>query len=90
MNKLYLVSSNKKCLSGHGYDTYDSFVVCCKTEDEARRTHPQGSRDWKNLDTWGQSNWVVAKEIPLLDVTYLGVADDKTEEGVILASFNAG
>ncbi len=89
MNKLYRVSTNDSCLTGHGYDTYDSFVVCCKTEEEARRTHPKCSRE-KDLARWDNGGWVEAQEIHLLDVVYLGLADAKTEEGVILASFNAG
>lgn len=24
-----------------GYDSFSSFIICCKTEEEARRTHPQ-------------------------------------------------
>ena len=36
------------------------------------------------------SSWVHEAEIDLLDVVYLGNADDNIKEGVVLASFNAG
>jgi hypothetical protein len=93
MNKLYLVSSNNRCRTGKGYDTFDSFVVCCKTEQDARETYPDG-RKFKDIHeqdkrcTW--SSWIHEEEIPLLDVVFLGIAEAGAEEGVILASFNAG
>lgn len=85
MNKLYLVCSTSKCLTGRGYDTYDSFIVCCKTEDEARRTHPSGTHRGSDDRTW-----VREEELNLLDVECIGNANDNIEVGVVLASFNAG
>jgi len=38
--RLYLVSTISSETKYLGYDTYDSFVACCKNEDEARRMHP--------------------------------------------------
>lgn len=83
-NYLFLVSENQGILSN--WDVYDSFVVCCASEDIARNTHPafcDGS--------WGDDRtWVKRADIGRLDVKLLGVADAGQEEGVVIASFNAG
>lgn len=92
--KLFLVSQNVN----NDYDTYDSFVVACKNEDEARHTSPSGDFKWKDggwyfLRTDGtevfygeDANWCHPKDVT---VTYFGKAD-KGVSGVICASFNAG
>lgn len=60
---------------------YDSFICCARTKDDAIRIYPneEGAYDdfWINID-----------EIGTLEVVELGKADDSTEEGVLLASFN--
>lgn len=73
-------------LDNGGYDSYDSFIVCCESEDVARKTHPS-STTWDDDYSHG---WVKLSKIGNLEVEFLGTADPKIEEGVILASFNAG
>ena len=83
MKNLYLVSRTNKT----DYDQYDAVVVCAKSPKEARYTHPSKyDKDWDGIQNdWG--SWQKAED---LDVKYLGVADDTVEEGVVLASYNAG
>ncbi len=40
---LYLVSVDSGHTTYLGYDTYDSFVCCCKNEEEAKRMHPSSN-----------------------------------------------
>ena len=82
---IYLIERPDEC----DYDEFDSAVVCCATEEEARMTHPRVSytdRPWDGLRTQFDS-WVDAKDVV---VTKIGLAHPKTERGVICASFNAG
>lgn len=72
---LYLVSQDEN----NDWDTYDSFVVACKTEDEARNFKPL-SKD--KFGSWAFS-------LDAIKVQYLGKAA-KEIEGVICESFNAG
>jgi hypothetical protein len=81
MKNLYLVSRTNKT----SYDEYDAIVVCAKSPKEARYTHPD-DKDWNGTEEY-YSSWQNAEE---LDVKLLGVADDTVEEGVVLASYNAG
>lgn len=37
--KLYMVTAGSKYLH-EKWDIYDSFVVCCESKEEARKTHP--------------------------------------------------
>lgn len=82
--KLYLISQNKNT----GYDTYDSAVVCCENEEEARYTHPDEIENWdgdgkaRRFDTWCSAKYV--------HVEYIGIADSNIPKGVVCASFNAG
>lgn len=75
-----------------GYDSYDSFVVACYTEDEARNTSP-GGIDMSNKDKthscwWG---WINRDDISQLIVTEIGYAKEGISfRSVIIASFNAG
>lgn len=90
--KLYLVSQDVH----DDYDTYDSFVVACKNEDEARNTHPDNRQKYDGKDWYierggqkfyyGIQEWCVPSKVK---VKYLGEADNGVV-GVILASFNAG
>lgn len=71
-----------------GYDTYDCAVVAAETEEKARRIHPSTPRDeklWNKrwFHDWASSPDQVAAE-------FIGDAVEGTEEGVIVASFNAG
>ena len=76
-----------------GYDSYDSFVVACYTEDEARNTSPQGTvmnkESLSHSCWWGWIDFV--EDIPKLIVTEIGFAKEGIKfREVIIASFNAG
>jgi hypothetical protein len=79
---LYLLSQGQN----NDYDTYDSCVVAARTEEEARRIHPDGDNPelWtKRYPTWASCPENVAVEL-------IGVATDRIFTGVMCASFNAG
>lgn len=85
MKNLYLVKRNERV----GWDEYDSFIVCAKSEQDARETSPNkfdGKFDKDNSDY----SWVCFSEICELDVKLIGKANDGLEYGVVLSSFNAG
>jgi hypothetical protein len=82
---LYLISQTEnQC-----YDTYDSAVVAAPTEDDARLWIPgegkstPDSRNWKH----GWNDW--CKSPDAVKVELIGISN-QNEEGIILASFNAG
>ena len=78
------------------WDTYDSAVVVAPDIHTARFTHPNGEGIW-NGKTWvdkktqekpfGHRTWCSPSDV---DVYLIGVASEKTQPGVICASFNAG
>jgi len=94
--KLWVIRSKQHL----GYDTYDSAVVAAETEEEARKTHPNGGSIWmmgpvrmgwyyEHWDkTWpaSDSTWVYPEGVI---VEYLGETD-RDICGVIVSSFNAG
>lgn len=68
-----------------GYDTFDSFVVICDDEEEARNTHPSRfSGEW-NDDSWCPKRLIESE----VKVTKLGITH-KQELEVVCRSFNAG
>lgn len=70
------------------YDTYDSFVVCCRSEQEALEFHPSGVQMSDRGDINPRhDDWTHKKN---LSVTLLGKASSQITDGVILASFTAG
>ncbi len=86
---------NPKGSKEQRYDSYDSFVICCESEDIARKTHPEcGIYEWwkdgqypSSID-WG---WVQSSDIyDQLEVVCIGIADSKLEKGIVISSFNAG
>ena len=77
--KLWLITQTE---SG-GYDTYDAAVVAAETEAAARNINP--SDDWGRK--WSLS-WASSPDNVV--ASYIGEAKEGTEEGIILASFNAG
>ncbi len=87
--KLYLVSAENMNVGGYG--TWDSFIACVDTDDEARRMYPDGCLDENDVSVnWDPyQGWVDFKDIDKLNVTYLGRAHNVVK-GVVLASFNAG
>lgn len=82
MNLYYLTQD-----SNNDYDTYDSVIVAAKSEDEARVIHPAGE-PLPHWNPWEQSSWVPSPD--LVKVYLIGTAIEGTEQGVVLASFNAG
>ncbi len=92
---LYLISQS----TNNGYDTYDSAVVAAESEQEAQKIHPNPNRSWDKvelneegawIDRWGDSCGTWADYKSQVTVKYLGQAEEGTQSGVILASFNAG
>ncbi len=80
--KLYMISTGEN----DKYDSYSRAVVAAPSEDDARKTHPDGrsrvETNRNHLSTW----------VPLsaVRVEYLGEAKPGTDAGVILASYHAG
>lgn len=60
----------------NGYDTFDAAVVCAKSAEDARR-----------VEVGDGGAWCAPEHV---SVRYIGAADPSVEEGVVLASFNAG
>ena len=80
---LYLIFQNVN----NGYDTYDSAVVRAPNAEAARGIHPNGYGEGINKN-WC-STWV--GDIDEVRVKLIGKAHPSDmEEGVVLASFNAG
>ena len=79
---LYLLTQSQE----NGYDTYDSCVVCAENEDKARLIRPRG--DWGGSYSFSSRCW--ARTPDNVKVEFIGVASPSVEEGVVLASFNAG
>lgn len=80
---LYLLTQGEEI----GYDTYDSVVVAAKSEDEARKIHPN---EWLD-DPWNRKYGVDWCRTPEgVTVKLIGEAVKGTQSGVILSSFNAG
>jgi hypothetical protein len=67
-----------------GYDTYDSCVVAAPSEAIAATITPSGNAFTD--ECW--SDWAYTVED--VQVILIGTAKDWTQQGVILASFNAG
>lgn len=82
-----------------GYGTYTSFIVCCKTEEEARKTYPRNIRAfydnklllWYDHDINGNKkciddlfdSWIKGNQINSLEVKWLGVANNDIERSVL-------
>ena len=91
---LYLISQNENM----DYDTYDSAVVAAESEGDAVLTSPShGNYAW-NGKSWLYTrddgttcdmggDWTSPKNVT---AKLVGVANEGTEAGVIVASFNAG
>jgi hypothetical protein len=76
--KLYLISQDEN----DDYDTYDAFVVCAESEEDAKLIKPLNDKD-ECCGDWCQN-------IESIKVKYLGEAKEGSVRGVILGSFNAG
>ena len=72
---------------GADYDEYDSAVVAANNPEEAIKVLPDYPNYWCNYEWYKR----VGKEIPKLNVKYIGIAAPDIEEPqCIVASFNAG
>lgn len=90
VNYLYLVKRTDRI----GWDEYDSFVVCAKSADEARRIHPDGESFFKEDLPDGFRDyfkWDWTEAIETLEVICIGVASPSLKKRqVICSSYNAG
>lgn len=99
---LYLVERTD---SYGGYDEYSDFLVCCKTEQEARETFPSFRceydkilRLWRDsdkiygTDKYNKGGWIYGKDIDSLKVKKIGITVDELTENqeVLLTSYHAG
>ena len=69
---LYLIQTTEK-----GYDTYDSFVVNEKNEEQAKKWHPSS---YKTIENYPH----------IRSITLIGKSIKDSEKGCVIASFNAG
>jgi hypothetical protein len=85
------------------YDTFDSMIVCAKSEDDARNISPDEWWDYKNgvktkfHDGWDRESpdentmsWIAYNKRDKVTVEYIGEVKSGIPKGVVLASFNAG
>jgi len=73
-----------------GYDTFDSCIVAAESEEQAILIHPYGNVAKSIEDighNWDYHSWALPQHIK---VQKIGIALKGQQEGVILASFNAG
>ena len=86
---LYLISQTVN----NGYDTYDSAVVCAKSEENARVIHPSTynlKNEWWS-DHWYCGDWTMPENVKVeLIGTLINESAEDLEKEVICASFNAG
>jgi len=69
-----------------GYDTYDSAVVAAPNEETAKTIHPDGETLYPWIDTY--NTWCQSPN--QVSVKLIGVAAPNIQQGVVIASFNAG
>lgn len=94
---IYLLSQSVN----NDWDTYNSFVVCEETEEEAKHISPSEFDFWHN-NAWyftftdghiedeptGGHTWAHPDDVT---VKYLGIADNSLKKGeIVCSSFNAG
>ena len=77
--KLFKISQSKKV----GYDTYDSAIVAAEDDVSARSIHPSGLK-------WSAKSGCWCAKPEYVTAEYIGEAAPGIEQGVILASYNAG
>ena len=83
--KLYLISQDVN----DGYDTYDAAVVCAPDEWAARNMYP-GDGTVITETQWHGNSWTWCSSVEQVHARYLGEAEAGAEQGLVLASFNAG
>lgn len=97
---IYLITQPS---SNVGYDTYDSAIVAAETPYEAVRIHPGydgEDRYWDDsIKSWRrgygdnepvQKSYEWIDDIEKITCQLVGKAEEGVDQGVILASFNAG
>jgi hypothetical protein len=92
---LILVEENKMNLYllkqdvNTGYNTYDSVVVAAESEDIARLIPPIDIERYDDEDPYyyWDCDWARPEDVRVI---LIGTAHSGIEQGVILASFNAG
>ena len=90
--KLYKLENKKN----NGYDSFAAVIVAANSEDEARLIHPPTASkeygcyfNWQDDgDKWLSDAW--CNNPRDVEVTFIGVADESVQAGIILESFNAG
>lgn len=80
--KLYLLSQTER----NGYDTFDSCIVCAENENDAKQISPM--EGCKTFDEYKYHHWASCAEN--VKCVQIGIANEWTKAGLILASFNAG
>jgi hypothetical protein len=74
------------------YDTFDSIVVVARNEAAARMIHPSETFGVKREECWKEdpiyATW--ATDPSQVEVTLIGTAVPNSDEGIVVASFNAG
>ena len=82
--KLYHLKRTTSC----SYDECSDFVVCAPNEETAIKMQPREFESWEDIPENGVVNdWVNVEDI---EITYLGDASIRLEQGVICASFHSG
>jgi len=101
---IYLVSLKEGDIRYYSDDFYTTFMVCCKSHEDARKIHPSGryeytEKEWKNIVTEKEhqstiycpknSEWVEPNEVKDLNVECVGKASKHLLSGkILLASYN--
>jgi len=69
------------------WDTYRGFVIWCRSEEEARNTHPNGItiEEWKEGKVLKCCTWVDYSYRDLLIVTRV-----KRKPGIVMSDFHNG
>lgn len=83
--KLYLIYQAQNT----GYDTYDAAVVRAPDELTARSLNPRNGELMTNED-WEETHSPWCSSTEHVKAQYLGEAEEGAEQGLVLASFNAG
>jgi hypothetical protein len=79
--KLYLLEQT----DAHGYDKYDSCVVCAESEDDAKKIHPENVPFIEGKNTYSWTSMVCN-----IKCTEIGDSSTLIKRGVVLSSYNAG
>lgn len=76
--------------TNNDYDTFDSAIVYARDEERAKRLHPGGGINENETEDGTYSSWTAVKNVKVQLIGTAPENGDEYNEGVILASFNAG